>query len=103
MQFIQPLSGQSLIEMENLLGITALVALLLDQVDLIKWRWSKDEKFTVHSSYLQLNDGGLLSKDFETVWHSKILFKIQIFMWLVRKNRILTKVNIKNRGWSRSA
>jgi zinc-binding in reverse transcriptase len=103
MQFIQPLSGQSLIEMDNLLGITASVVLLPDQVDLIKWRWSKDKKFTVHSFYLRLNDGGLLSKDFETVWHSKIPFKIQIFMWLVRKNRILTKVNLKNRGWSRNA
>jgi zinc-binding in reverse transcriptase len=100
MQFIQLLTGQSLVEMENLLSITASITLLPAQVDLIKWRWSKDGIFTVHSFYLWLNDGGLLSKDFETVWHSKIPLKIQIFMCLVRKNRILTKINLKKRGWS---
>jgi zinc-binding in reverse transcriptase len=46
-----------------------------------------------------LNDEGTLSKDYHILWHSKLPLKIQIFLWLIRKNRILTKDNLVKRGW----
>jgi zinc-binding in reverse transcriptase len=53
--------------------------------------------------YLWLDNGGVISKDFDIIWHSKIPLKIQIFMCLVRKNKILTKENLLKKEWQGSS
>jgi hypothetical protein len=62
--------------MDQLLTLTSQITLETNQVDMIKWRWTKNDIFTVHSFYLWLNDEGLLSKYFEIVWRPKISIKI---------------------------
>lgn len=71
---------------------------LIDTVDIVKWRLSPKGLFTVKSMYnaLTLNDLGSYHKE---VWKSKILAKIQIFLWLVLNNAILTKDNLVKRKW----
>jgi zinc-binding in reverse transcriptase len=66
-------------------------------VDQIKWRWNETCFFTVHSFYTWLSNGGVFSSDYEVMWKSHIPFKIQIFLWLVRKNKILTRVNLQKK------
>jgi zinc-binding in reverse transcriptase len=46
-----------------------------------------------------LFNGGVFSSDYEVMWKSHIPFKIQIFLWLVRKNKIITWVNLQKKGW----
>jgi zinc-binding in reverse transcriptase len=45
----------------------------------------------------------VLSKDYVILWHSQIPLKIQIFLWLVRKNKILTKKKLLKGGWQGSS
>jgi hypothetical protein len=33
------------------------------------------------------------------IWKAKIPQRIEVFLWLVLKNRILSKVNLKIRNW----
>ena len=67
--------------------------------DSIHWRWSSQGIFTVHSLYEWLDYGCIPNKTFQFLWKSKLPFKIKIFLWLVRQNRILTKDNLRKRGW----
>jgi zinc-binding in reverse transcriptase len=41
---------------------------------------------------------GIPGMDFVSIWKTKIPLKIQIFLWLVKRNRVLTKLNLKKRG-----
>jgi zinc-binding in reverse transcriptase len=72
----------------------------LDNVqDSIRFRWTPSGHFTVHAMYHWLQYGGIINNDYLPIWKSKISLKIKIFLWLVRRNRILSKTNLKNRGW----
>jgi zinc-binding in reverse transcriptase len=55
--------------------------------------------FSVHSFYEWLNFDGIINTDFDIVWQCKISDKVQIFMWFVRKRKILTKDQLLKRGW----
>jgi zinc-binding in reverse transcriptase len=49
--------------------------------------------------YEWLDFGDVISHEYDIIWNSKISFNIRIFMWLVRKKKILTKNNLVQRGW----
>ena len=68
--------------------------------DRLLWRWSITGTFTVYSFYKWLEYGGIPNTEYDTIWKSKIPLKIKIFLWLVRKNKILTKLNLVKKGWS---
>ena len=72
------------------------------QHDQLVWRWSTSGMFTVHYFYAWLDYGGVPNNTFITIWQAKIPLKIKIFLWLVKKNKILTKVNLAKRGWQGS-
>jgi zinc-binding in reverse transcriptase len=42
---------------------------------------------------------GVLDQQYLFWWKLHLLLKIKLFMWLVSKNRILTKENLSKRGW----
>jgi hypothetical protein len=67
--------------------------------DHLLWRWSNSGKFTVKSFYQWLEFGGMVNHDFDTIWEAKIPWKIKIFLWLLKRNRVLTKENLIKRGW----
>jgi zinc-binding in reverse transcriptase len=46
-----------------------------------------------------LDFGGIINTDFDIIWQCKIPYKVQIFMWLVRKRKILTQDQLLRRGW----
>lgn len=41
----------------------------------------------------------LMYMQFDSVWKAKISWKIEIFLWLVRHNKIYKKVNLAKKGW----
>jgi zinc-binding in reverse transcriptase len=45
-----------------------------------------------------LKFGGVISTDYDVIWKSKIPFKIKIFMWLVRRHKILTKEQLAKKA-----
>jgi ADP-heptose:LPS heptosyltransferase len=49
--------------------------------------------------YEWLDFSGVISHEYDVVWNFKFSFKIRIFMWIVRKIKILTKDNLVQRGW----
>jgi len=67
--------------------------------DRLIWRWSQDDHFIVHSFYKWLEYGGIPNSEYDTIWKSHVPLKIKIFLWLVRRDKILTKVNLATKGW----
>ncbi|KAJ4747435.1 RNA-directed DNA polymerase (reverse transcriptase)-related family protein [Rhynchospora pubera] len=63
------------------------------------WRWDSKGCFSTQSCYNFLNFRGIKVKHSNLWWKIKIPYKVQIFMWLLHKNRILTKTNLLKRGW----
>jgi zinc-binding in reverse transcriptase len=70
--------------------------------DVLLWRWQSKGMFYVHSLYKWLEYGGLRNIDFAVMWKTNLPLKIKKFIWLVRKNRVLTKLNLIKKGWNES-
>jgi zinc-binding in reverse transcriptase len=71
-----------------------------DNEDSIIWRWSVTEVFTTtHSCYTWLEFGGINNSQFSFTWSAYIPLKIKNFLWLVQKNKILTKDNLRKKRW----
>jgi zinc-binding in reverse transcriptase len=97
-QFKKQLVDDVYREYQSMLALLSNVTLCEAEMDKIVWRHNSTGRFTIHFFYLWLDNGGVISKDFDIIWHTKIPLKIQIFMWLVRKNKILTKKILLKRG-----
>jgi hypothetical protein len=70
---------------------------LSNQEDRIVWSLGK-KGFSVNSLYKKkMSDQVAMSCRF--LWKSKLPHKIKIFIWLVVRNKILTKDNFKKRNW----
>lgn len=67
--------------------------------DKIAWWWEHSGKFTVRSIYKLLNFRGVNDNKYAIIWSLSLLPKIRIFLWLLLNNRILTKNNLRKRGW----
>jgi zinc-binding in reverse transcriptase len=48
------------------------------------------QDFFLYTFYDWLKFRGVISTDYDVIWKSKIPFKIKIFIWLVRRQKILT-------------
>jgi hypothetical protein len=74
--------------------------ILSDQEDRIMWNLGR-KGFSVNSIYKnKMEDQVLIPYKF--LWKSKLPQKIKIFIWLVVRNKILTKDNLKKRNWNGS-
>jgi hypothetical protein len=71
-----------------------------NQADVIKWRWDSNGCFNVRSLYRFLNFRGVQQEHTLLWWGAPIPHKIKVFMWLLTKKKILTKVNLAKRGWN---
>jgi zinc-binding in reverse transcriptase len=58
--------------------------------------------FSVHSLYQWLEYGGIQNTNFTVMWKTNLSLKIKIFIWLVRRNRVLIKLNLIKKGWTGS-
>ena len=73
---------------------------LSDQDDRIVWGLGK-KGFSVNSLYKK-KVMDQVSVPYKFLWKSKLPQKIKIFIWLVVRNKILTKDNLKKRNWNGS-
>jgi hypothetical protein len=90
----------------NLQGLfDDLVALCSDynlssQEDKLIWRLG-NKGFTVNSLYKK-NSMDQIKVPYRFLWKSKLPQKIKVFLWLVIRNKILTKDNLRKRNWKGS-
>lgn len=70
-----------------------------DAPDEITWALGKKKKFTTKSvyEYLEKNVRGC---DYKWIWASKIPLKIQIFLWQLFQDAILTRDVMSRRNWA---
>ncbi len=68
--------------------------------DGIQWRWSTPGTFTVKSAFTFLQDGGFRGCFLPRLWAIRASLKVKIFLWLVLRGRVRTKVNLSKRGWT---
>lgn len=70
--------------------------------DHLQWNLKHNGHFFVKSLYQFISFREVQELNTVHLWHLKIPPKIRLFMWLLAKNKILTKSNIVNRGWTGS-
>jgi hypothetical protein len=62
---------------------------LLDQVDTITWRWTRDGKYTVTSAYECQFRGSFARFPSSKIWRCIVEPKAKFFLWLVLHDKIL--------------
>lgn len=65
-----------------------------DDPDILIWQFSSSGIYSLQSLYKGINFRGVLPVHEPAVWKLFIPPKVQIFLWLVTKNKILTRENI---------
>lgn len=68
--------------------------------DQLSWKWEVSGCFSVRSRYKFLNFKGIAPIRPLLLWSLPIPYKIRVFMWLLTKNKILTKVKLQSKGWT---
>ena len=77
----------------DLLSIVESVNLQEDN-DQIIWCFNSNGKYSVQSLYAVISNRGVVPVSVSTVWRLKVPPRIQIFLWLITKNKILTRDNL---------
>jgi hypothetical protein len=70
---------------------------LQDENYQIIWSFSSNGKYSIQSLYAVLNHRGVVPLYVSAVWKLKIPPRVQIFLWLLSKNKILTRDNLAKR------
>jgi hypothetical protein len=65
------------------------------------WNLYQDGQYTINSLYMALISNEVVHMN-KQVWKLKVLLKIIIFMWNMRKEVVLTKDNLARRNWGGS-
>ncbi len=74
-----------------------------NSTNVVKWRWTTSESFSVKSLYTFLQDSGVREDRFTRLWQVRTPLKVKIFEWLLLRSRLPTKENLLRRGWSGDA
>jgi len=70
---------------------------LNDESDQIIWSFSSNGKFSVQSLYAVINHHGVTPVYVRAVWKLTAPPRVQIFLWLLSKNKLLTRDNLAKR------
>jgi len=70
---------------------------LNDVSDQIILSFNSNGKFSVQSLYAVINHRGVMPVYEHVVWKLQIPPRVQIFLWLLAKNRVLTRDNLAKR------
>lgn len=98
LQFRRTLIGVLLNDWHQVLHIISTTT-LPQGLDHFQWHWDTKGVFTVRSLYLFLNFHGVQPIQLLLWWQLPVPPKIRAFMWLMSKNKILTKLQLQDRGW----
>ena len=70
---------------------------LTGEKDVVFWSKTPKKQFTTKSCY-ELLESSSFRPNYKWIWKAKLPLKIQIFMWQVMQNAILTHDNTKKKG-----
>lgn len=87
------LAGQWWEMCEHISGIR-----LTTKNDVVYWGLNKNAKFLIKSMYKWL-EKPLSGCNYKWIWKAKLPLKIQIFMWQLSQNVVLTRQVMKSRKW----
>jgi mannosylglycoprotein endo-beta-mannosidase len=99
-RFRRCLYGESL-EMWNKLLDMCGSTTLSQEPDRVSLKLTKSGIFSVKLLYTYLMARRVLFP-YKMIWRLKVPLKIKAFIWLIVKNRILTKINLAKKGWKGS-
>ncbi|KAJ4730412.1 RNA-directed DNA polymerase (reverse transcriptase)-related family protein [Rhynchospora pubera] len=68
--------------------------------DVTRWKWTNDGTFTSKSAYFIMRDPGMRSPYYKVLWKTKALLKVKILYWIAMLDRLLTRENMHNKGWT---
>lgn len=77
---------------------------LNDSKDETVWGLTKNGIFSVKSFYTGMKmqeAASMMGVIHKKIWQIKVPLKIRIFLWLLLKDSVLTKDNLKKRGWKK--
>lgn len=80
----------------ELLGIAKSIN-LKEESDQIIWSFNSNGKYSVQSLYAVINHRGVVPVYAHAVWKLSIPPRVQVFLWLMAKNKILTRDNLGKR------
>ena len=81
----------------ELLGIINSIS-LSDDEDQLLWRYDSKGIYSSKSLYAIVNFRGVQPVYLPSVWEIKIPPRVQIFLWLLSQNKIMTTDNLRKRG-----
>ena len=73
---------------------------LTDSPDRVSWLLTRSGVFSVKSLYSFLITKRV-SFPYRKLWNLKLPLRIKVFCWILIKDRILTKENLKKKGWKK--
>ena len=65
--------------------------------DALIWKFNSNGAYSSQSLYKIVNFTGIVSVHVPTLWHLKIPPRIHFFLWLLSKNKLLTRSNLSLR------
>jgi zinc-binding in reverse transcriptase len=68
--------------------------------DEVLWTWNLTGSFKVKSAYQFITSTPHVLDDIQKTWEIKAPPRVQVFLWLVLRNKILTIDNLARRGWT---
>lgn len=98
LRFRRNLHGILLSEWHTIVAIVNSCS-LNNSPDCPKWKWDSKLQFSTASLYRFLSFRGVQVSFAEMWWHVPVPLKIQIFMWLLFRNKILTKDVLSQKKW----
>jgi len=70
---------------------------LSEEEDQIIWAYSSSGKYSVQSLYAVVNFRGISPVFISSIWKLHIPPRVQFFLWLLSKNKLLTRDNLAKR------
>ena len=70
-----------------------------DEPDQVVWNLGKNKRFTTKAMYNHL-ESRLAGCNYRWIWKAKLPLKIQIFLWQLFQNAVLTRDVMKKRNWA---
>jgi len=70
---------------------------LSEEEDQIIWAYSSSRKYSVQSLYAVVNFRGIFPVFVSSIWKLHIPPRVQFFLWLLSKNKLLTRDNLAKR------
>jgi hypothetical protein len=97
------LSEAALAEFFTLWQMLAVVHLVPDREDALRWAWTGDGAYSSKSAYRAFFVGRLRATTASQIWRSRAQYGCKFFAWIVSRDRCWTADRLERRGLPRPA